>query len=120
MSPKRDFWLHLHPTQLRLMLSLCAAARSLGSLRNSRGTRKNSSGRGGERTDVQEGAVQEFRLSRGTVGTGKEISQGVKSGVRDGCRENASYIPAVLHSHGVQSEMEIHSGGNNKEWPLYL
>lgn len=78
------------------MLSLCAAARSLGNLRNSPGTRQKSSGGGGESADMQKGAVQEFRLSRGIAGTGKEISQGVKSGVRDGCQENVSYIPAVL------------------------
>lgn len=45
---------------------------------------------------MQKGAVQEFRLSRGIVGTGKEISQGVESGVRDGCHEKVCYIPAVL------------------------
>lgn len=78
------------------MLSLCAAARSLGNLRNSPGTRQNSSGRGGESAAVEKGAVQEFRLSRKNAGTGKEISQGVKSGVRDGCHEKVSDIPAVL------------------------
>lgn len=78
------------------MLSLCAAAQRLGNLRNSRGTWQNSSGRGAKRAGMQEGAVQEFRLSGGNAGTRKEISQGVKSGVRDGCQEKASYTPAVL------------------------
>lgn len=102
------------------MLSLCAAARSLGNLRNSPGTRQNSSGRGEESTGMQEKEVQEFRLSRGIAGTGKEKSQGVKLGVRDGCYENVCYIPAVLPLLEVAAAQPWILGGNNNEWPFYL